>query len=129
MLTPGPLNETAFEHATLASTLGYPLVQGSDLTVRGDRVWMRSVGQFEPVDVILRRVDELYCDPLELRADSQLGVPGLLEMARGGSVAIVNTLGSGVLENPALMAFLPKLGEHLLGREPAASVDPDLVVR
>jgi uncharacterized circularly permuted ATP-grasp superfamily protein/uncharacterized alpha-E superfamily protein len=118
VLTPGPLNETAFEHATLASTLGYPLVQGSDLTVRGDRVWMRSVGQFEPVDVILRRVDELYSDPLELRADSQLGVPGLLEMARAGSVAVVNTLGSGVLENPALMAFLPKLGEHLLGHAP-----------
>ncbi|HEX3802100.1 MAG TPA: circularly permuted type 2 ATP-grasp protein [Solirubrobacteraceae bacterium] len=122
VLTPGPLNETAFEHATLASTLGYPLVQGSDLTVRGDRVWMRSVGQFEPVDVILRRVDELYSDPLELRADSQLGVPGLLEMARAGSVAIVNTLGSGVLENPALMAFLPKLGEYLLGHEPRLPV-------
>jgi uncharacterized circularly permuted ATP-grasp superfamily protein/uncharacterized alpha-E superfamily protein len=118
VLTPGPLNETAFEHATLASTLGYPLVQGSDLTVRGDRVWMRSVGQFEPVDVILRRVDDLYSDPLELRADSQLGAPGLLEMARAGSVAVVNTFGSGVLENPALMAFLPRLGEHLLGRQP-----------
>ena len=124
VLTPGPLNETAFEHATLATTLGYPLVQGGDLTVRGDRVWMRSVGQFEPVDVILRRVDELYSDPLELRADSQLGVPGLLEMVRTGAVAVVNTLGSGVLENPALMAFLPKLGEHLLGREPSLpSVD------
>jgi uncharacterized circularly permuted ATP-grasp superfamily protein/uncharacterized alpha-E superfamily protein len=118
VLTPGPLNETAFEHATLASTLGYPLVQGRDLTVRGDRVWMRSVGQFEPVDVILRRVDGSYCDPLELRPDSQLGVPGLLEVARAGHVSIVNPVGSAVLENPALMAFLPQLGQHLLGREP-----------
>jgi uncharacterized circularly permuted ATP-grasp superfamily protein/uncharacterized alpha-E superfamily protein len=118
VLTPGPLNETAYEHAALATTLGYPLVQGRDLTVRGDRVWMRSVGQFEPVDVILRRVDGFYCDPLELRPDSKLGVPGLLEVARAGHVSIVNSVGSAVLENPALMAFLPRLGEHLLGAEP-----------
>ena len=118
VLTPGPLNETAFEHAALAATLGYPLVQGSDLTVRGDRVWMHSIGQFEPVDVILRRVDGLYCDPLELRPDSQLGVPGLLEMARAGRISIVNPVGASVLENPALMAFLPRLGEHLIGAEP-----------
>jgi uncharacterized circularly permuted ATP-grasp superfamily protein/uncharacterized alpha-E superfamily protein len=119
VLTPGPLNETAYEHAALATTLGYPLVQGRDLTVRGDRVWMRSVGQFEPVDVILRRVDGDYCDPLELRPDSQLGVPGLLDVARAGHVSIVNSVGSAVLENPALMAFLPRLGEHLLGRAPS----------
>ncbi len=118
VLTPGPLNETAYEHASLASTLGYPLVQGRDLTVRDDRVWMRSVGQLEPVDVIMRRVDGDYCDPLELKPDSQLGVPGLLEMARRGRVSIVNPLGASVLENPALMAFLPALGEHLLGAEP-----------
>jgi uncharacterized circularly permuted ATP-grasp superfamily protein/uncharacterized alpha-E superfamily protein len=119
VMTPGPLNETAFEHAALASTLGYPLVQGRDLTVRSGRVWMRSVGQFEPVDVILRRVDGSYCDPLELRGNSQLGVPGLLEVARSEQVSIVNSVGSAVLENPALMAFLPRLGEHLLGREPS----------
>jgi uncharacterized circularly permuted ATP-grasp superfamily protein/uncharacterized alpha-E superfamily protein len=119
VLTPGPLNETAYEHAALATTLGYPMVQGRDLTVRGDRVWMRSVGQFEPVDVILRRVDGDYCDPLELRPESRLGVPGLLEVARAGHVSIVNSPGSAVLENPALMAFLPRLGEHLLGREPS----------
>ncbi len=115
VLTPGPLNETAFEHAVLASSLGYPLVEGRDLTVRDDRVWMRSVGQAEPVDVILRRVDAWFCDPLELRPDSQLGVPGMLEVARTGNVSVVNTLGSSVLENPALMAFLPRLSEHLLG--------------
>jgi uncharacterized circularly permuted ATP-grasp superfamily protein/uncharacterized alpha-E superfamily protein len=118
VLTPGPRSETAFEHASLAATLGYPLVQGSDLTVRGERVWMRSVGQFEPVDVILRRVDGWFCDPLELRPDSQLGVPGLLEMVRAGAVTVVNPIGASVLESPALMAFLPVIGEHLLGREP-----------
>ena len=117
VLTPGPLNETAFEHAVLASSLGFTLVEGRDLTVRGDRVWMHSVGQLEPVDVILRRVDGWFCDPLELRADSQLGVPGLLEVARAGGVSVVNTLGSSVLENPALMAFLPRLAERLLGTE------------
>jgi uncharacterized circularly permuted ATP-grasp superfamily protein/uncharacterized alpha-E superfamily protein len=115
VLTPGPWNETAFEHAVLASSLGYSLVEGSDLTVKDGRVWMRSVGQVEPVDVILRRVDAWYCDPLELKPDSRLGVPGLLEMARRGSVSVVNTLGSSVLESPALMTFLPRLSEHLLG--------------
>jgi uncharacterized circularly permuted ATP-grasp superfamily protein/uncharacterized alpha-E superfamily protein len=115
VLTPGPFNETAFEHAMLASSLGYPLVEGYDLTVRDNRVWMRSVGQLEPVDVILRRVDGWFCDPLELKPDSQLGVPGLLEVARLGAVSVVNTVGSSVLENPALMAFLPRLSEHLLG--------------
>jgi uncharacterized circularly permuted ATP-grasp superfamily protein/uncharacterized alpha-E superfamily protein len=115
VLTPGPWNEAAFEHAVLASSLGYSLVEGSDLTVRAGRVWMRSVGQLEPVDVILRRVDAWYCDPLELKPDSQLGVPGLLEAARCGSVSVVNTLGSSVLESPALMTFLPRLSEHLLG--------------
>jgi uncharacterized circularly permuted ATP-grasp superfamily protein/uncharacterized alpha-E superfamily protein len=116
VLTPGPLNETAFEHAFLASHLGYPLVGGSDLVTRGGRVWMRSLGQLEPVDVILRRVDAWFCDPLELKPDSQLGVPGLVEAARSGAVSIVNPLGSSVLENPGLMAFLPRLCEHLLGR-------------
>ncbi|MGO9899539.1 MAG: circularly permuted type 2 ATP-grasp protein [Solirubrobacteraceae bacterium] len=115
VMTPGPLNETAFEHAVIASSLGYPLVEGRDLTVREGRVWMRSVGQAEPVDVIMRRVDPWFCDPLELKPDSQLGVPGLLEVVRMGNVSVVNTLGSSVLENPALLAFLPRLSEYLLG--------------
>jgi uncharacterized circularly permuted ATP-grasp superfamily protein/uncharacterized alpha-E superfamily protein len=115
VLTPGPWNETAFEHAFLASTLGYPLVEGADLTVRGGAVWMRSLGRLEPVHVVLRRVDASFCDPLELRPYSQLGVPGLVEATRRGSVSVVNTLGASVLENPALMAFLPRLCKHLLG--------------
>ena len=90
---------------------------------------MRSLGQLEPVDVILRRVDAWFCDPLELKPDSQLGVPGLVEAARSGAVSIVNPLGSSVLENPALMAFLPRLSEHLLGRPLRAGKRADVVVR
>jgi uncharacterized circularly permuted ATP-grasp superfamily protein len=115
LLSPGPWSETAFEHAYLASHLGYPLVEGADLTVRDGRVWMRSLRRLERVDVILRRTDAWFCDPLELRPDSKLGVPGLIEAARLGAVSIVNTLGSGVLENPGLLPYLPRLAQHLLG--------------
>lgn len=117
LLTPGPGNEAYFEHAYLANYLGFLLVQGSDLTVRDGRVWLSTVDGLQPVDVILRRVDDTFCDPLELRADSLLGVPGLLQAVRLGHVAVVNPLGSGVLENPALMAFLPNLARHLLGQD------------
>jgi len=116
VLSPGPSSETAFEHAYLASYLGYALVEAADLTVRDGRVWLRSLGRLEPIDVILRRTDAAYCDPLELRADSVLGVPGLVEASRLGSVSIVNTLGSGVLENPGILPYLPGLAEHLLGQ-------------
>lgn len=117
ILTPGPQNETYFEHAFLASYLGYSLVQGDDLTVRDGRVWLRSLGGLEPVDVIIRRVDAWFSDPLELKEDSQLGVPGLLESIRAGNVTVVNHPGSGVLENPALMAFLPGICRHLRNEE------------
>ena len=117
LLSPGPWSETAFEHAYLASYLGYTLVESTDLTVRDGRVWLRSLGRLERVDVILRRTDAWFCDPLELRPDSRLGVPGLVEAARLGGVSIVNTLGSGVLENPGLMPYLPRLAEYLLGEK------------
>jgi len=117
VLTPGPLNETYFEHLYLANYLDYTLIEGADLTVRDGRVWLKSVTGMEPVDVILRRVDDLFCDPLELRPDSLLGVAGLLEAVRRGRVAIANPLGSGVLESPGLMAFLPRLAKHFLGQE------------
>lgn len=116
VMTPGPHNETFFEHAYLASYLGYPLVQGDDLTVRDGYVWLKSLVGLQRVDVILRRVDDHYCDPLELREDSRLGVPGLLEAVRRGNVAIANPLGSSVLENPGLLAFLPGIAEHFLGK-------------
>ncbi|HVM97927.1 MAG TPA: circularly permuted type 2 ATP-grasp protein [Candidatus Acidoferrales bacterium] len=117
VLTPGPENETYFEHAYLAAYLGYPLVQGSDLIVHDDRVWLRALDAQKPVDVILRRVDDEYCDPLELRGDSLLGTPGLLHVVRAGNVVLANPLGSGVLENPGLMAFLPALARELLGED------------
>lgn len=114
LLTPGPENETYFEHAFLATYLGYALVQGHDLLVYDDAVWLKTMDGHKRVDVILRRVDDAYCDPLELRPDSVLGTPGLLQAARLGNVAIANSLGSSVLENPGLMPFLPALCRELL---------------
>ena len=114
ILTPGPLNETYFEHAYLAAYLGYTLVQGGDLTVRDGKVWLKSLSGLQAVDVILRRVDDSFCDPLALRSESKLGVAGLLEAVRRGNVAIANPLGSSVLENPGLMAFLPRLARYYL---------------
>lgn len=117
VLTPGPLNETYFEHSLLASYLGYTLAQGDDLTVRDGRLWLRAMKRLEPVDVVLRRVDDHYCDPLELRADSRLGVPGLTEVVRRGNVRLINPLGSSVLENAGLYAFLPEIARQLLGQD------------
>ena len=117
ILTPGPLNETFFEHAYLASHLGYPLVQADDLTVRDGFVWLKSLSGLQRVDVILRRVDDSFCDPLELRDDSRLGVPGLLEVARRNNVAIANPLGSSVLESPGLLPFLPNISKHFFGKK------------
>ncbi len=117
LLTPGPYNETYFEHAYLARYLGYTLVEGSDLTVRDNRVYLKLLGGLQPVDVILRRLDDDYCDPLELRQDSFLGVPGLVQAVRAGNVAIANDLGSGLVESPALLAFLPRLCRYFLGED------------
>jgi uncharacterized circularly permuted ATP-grasp superfamily protein/uncharacterized alpha-E superfamily protein len=117
LLTPGPHNETYFEHAYLARHLGFPLVEGADLTVRNRRVFLKTIEGLQPVDVILRRVDDLFCDPLELRDDSFLGVSGLLEAARASNVTIANALGVGLMESPAFLAFLPNLCRHLLDEE------------
>lgn len=117
MLTPGPLNETYFEQTYLARYLGYTLVEGHDLTVRDHCVWLKTLSGLERVDVILRRVDDDFCDPLELRNDSILGVPGLVEAIRAGNVVMANALGSGLVQSPAFMSFLPGLCEHLLGEE------------
>ena len=115
LLTPGPYNETYFEHALLARYLGFPLVEGSDLTVRDGCVWMKTVEGLKRVNAVLRRQDDDYCDPLELRSDSALGIPGLTDCARRGTVLLANALGSGVLESGALLGYLPQLSEQLLG--------------
>jgi uncharacterized circularly permuted ATP-grasp superfamily protein/uncharacterized alpha-E superfamily protein len=117
LLTPGPYNEAYFEHAFLARYLGYTLVEGADLTVRDNHVFMKTLGGLLPVDVIVRRQDDSYCDPLELRPDSMLGVAGLVQAVWAGNVAVANALGSGLLESSAPAAFLPVLSKHILGEE------------
>ncbi len=117
LLTPGPYNETYFEHAYLARYLGYTLVEGADLTVRDNAVFLKTLSGLQPVDVIFRRQDDDFCDPLELRFDSTLGIPGLVQAIRSGNVAVANALGSGIIETPAIMPFLPALCRHLLGEE------------
>ena len=117
LLTPGPYNETYFEHAYLARYLGYTFVEGGDLTVRDTRVFLKTLAGLEPVDVIVRRQDDAFCDPLELHHESVLGVAGLVQAIRAGQVAVANALGSGWLETPALLALLPALCHHLLSEE------------
>jgi len=114
VLSPGTHSETAYDQAFVASSLGFPLVEGSDLVMRNGAVWMRVFGRLERVDVILRRVDAAWSDALELRKNSQLGVAGLSEAVRRGTVRVVNGLGSGVLENPGLLPFLSAMCETLL---------------
>ena len=115
ILTPGPSNETYFEHSYLSSHLGYTLVQGNDLMVKHNFVWLKTLGGLEKVDVIIRRIDDVYCDPLELKEDSQLGVAGLLQVIRSGNVSIANPPGSSILENPGLMPFLQNISRYFLG--------------
>ena len=115
LLTPGPYNETYFEHAYLARYLGLPLVEGCDLTVRDDRLFLKTVQGLSPIHGLLRRLDDDFCDPLELRTDSTLGIPGLTQVVRAGNVVLANALGTGFLESPAVHGFLPALSQHLLG--------------
>ncbi len=117
LLSPGPKSPTYFEDAYLARYLGYTLVEGGDLTVRDNRVYLKTLGGLIQVDVLFRRVPDEQCDPLELRGDSLAGVPGLLQAVRGGHVVVANSLGSGLLEAPALLAFLPELARRLIGEE------------
>ncbi len=115
LMTPGPHNETYFEHSYLARYLGFTLVEGADLTVRDRRVYLKTVDGLDQVDVILRRVDDSFCDPLELRSDSLLGVPGLVGAIVAGNVSVANALGSGVIETAAIMPFLPGLSRYMTG--------------
>ena len=114
LLTPGAFSETFFEHATLARYLGFLLVEGDDLAVSGDRIHIRTVAGLKRLDVLLRRVDSNFLDPLELDASSHLGVPGLIDVLRKDGVVVANMPGSGVLEARALLGFLPSLCRRLL---------------
>jgi uncharacterized alpha-E superfamily protein len=116
ILTPGPLNETYYEHAYIARYLGIMLLEGEDLTVTEGRLMVRTVSGLRPVSVLWRRLDAAFADPLELRADSRIGTPGLSEAVRQGSVTAVNALGSGILETRALTAFLPGIAQALAGK-------------
>jgi uncharacterized circularly permuted ATP-grasp superfamily protein/uncharacterized alpha-E superfamily protein len=116
LLTPGPYNETYFEHAYLARYLGLTLVEGSDLMVRDEKLYLKTLKGLEPVHGLLKRLDDEFLDPLELRADSTLGVPGLLQAIRAGNVLVANAPGSAFLESSAILGFLPALSRHLLGQ-------------
>jgi uncharacterized circularly permuted ATP-grasp superfamily protein/uncharacterized alpha-E superfamily protein len=117
LLTPGPYNETYFEHAYLARYLGLTLVEGSDLTVRDQRLYLKTLSGLERVDALIKRLDDEWLDPLELRSDSALGIPGLLQVMRAGNVLLANAPGSAPLESSALLGFLPAICRHLLGEE------------
>ena len=117
LLTPGPYNETYFEHAYLARYLGLTLVEGNDLTVRDNRLYLKTLHGLQRVHGILKRLDDEFLDPLELRSDSRLGVPGLLQVIRAGNVLVANAPGSALLESAALLGFMPALARHLLGEE------------
>lgn len=117
ILSPGPENETYFEHSYLSLHLGITLVQGNDLMIKDNFVWLKTIEGLEKVDVILRRMDDSYCDPLELRSESLLGVPGLLQVVRKGNVAIANALGSSIIENAGLIPFLHNAAKYLLNED------------
>lgn len=117
LLTPGPFSQTYYEQAHLARYLGFLLVEGDDLVARDGKVWVRTIAGLKRADVILRRVDADFLDPLELNAASRLGTPGMLEAIRTGGVAVLNMPGSGLLESRALLSFMPGLCQRLLGEE------------
>ncbi|TDV11440.1 circularly permuted type 2 ATP-grasp protein [Paraburkholderia caballeronis] len=119
LLTPGPYSETYFEHVFLARYLGLTLVEGKDLTVRGDKLYLKTLAGLERVHAVLRRLDDAFCDPVELRPDSTIGVPGLLQVMRAGNVMVANVPGAALAETPALHGFLPAISQSLLG-EPLA---------
>ncbi|MCF8502292.1 MAG: circularly permuted type 2 ATP-grasp protein [Rhodospirillum sp.] len=113
--TPGPYNETHYEHVYLARYLGLTLVEGEDMTSRDGRIYLKTLEGLKQIDVIIRRNDGAFCDPLELRGDSTLGVPGLVEAVHAGNVTLANALGSRLVEAPAFMPFMPALCRRLLG--------------
>ncbi len=118
LLSPGVFNSAYFEHVFLARELGVPLVEGRDLIVDDERVFMKTTGGLEPVDVIYRRLDDDFLDPEAFRADSLLGVPGLMRAYRAGKVALANAIGTGVADDKAIYAYMPRIIRYYLGEEP-----------
>ena len=118
ILTPGPFNSAFYEHSFLADRLGVELVEGRDLFVRDMRVYMRTTEGPRQVDVIYRRLDDDFLDPLAFRGDSVLGVPGLIAAYRAGSVAVANAMGTGVADDKAVYTYLPEIVRFYLGEEP-----------
>ncbi len=129
LLTPGPYNETYFEHAYLARYLGLTLVEGSDLTVRDQRLFLKTLKGLEPIDGLLKRVDDQYLDPLELRSDSTLGVPGLLQALRAGNLLVANAPGTAFLEIHRAAGLFAGAVPPPAGRRAATALAADLVVR
>ena len=122
LLSPGPYNSAYFEHVFLAREMGVPLVEGRDLVVEdGDRVWMRTTGGLARVDTIYRRVDDDFLDPEAFRADSGLGVPGLMRAYRAGKVALANAVGTGVADDKAVYAYMPRVIRYYLDQDPILS--------
>ncbi len=118
VLTPGVGNSAYFEHAFLAREMGVPLVEGRDLLVHDNIVYMRTTSGLRRVDVVYRRVDDDFLDPLAFRADSQLGVAGLLNAYRAGNVSVANAIGTGIADDKALYAYVPAIIRYYLGEEP-----------
>ena len=117
LLTPGPHNETYFEHSYLSSFLNLTLVQGEDLLEKNNQLWLKSLSGLKRVDAMIRRVDSAYCDPLELRSDSQLGVAGLVNVIRKNNISMINPIGVGILENIGLNPFMKNIAKFLLNEE------------
>jgi uncharacterized circularly permuted ATP-grasp superfamily protein len=118
LLSPGPYNSAYFEHVFLAREMGVPLVEGRDLAVEDDRVWMRTTGGLARVDVIYRRIDDDFLDPDAFRPDSALGVPGLMRAYRAGRVALANAVGTGVADDKAVYAYMPRVIRYYLDQDP-----------
>ena len=128
VLTPGPYNSAYFEHAFLAKEMGVELVEGRDLFVRDDRVWMRTIYGPKAIDVLYRRIDDAYLDPLVLNPTSILGIPGLIQSYRGGGVAICNALGTGVADDKSIYPYVPQMIKFYLSEEPILANVPTMVL-
>jgi uncharacterized circularly permuted ATP-grasp superfamily protein len=128
LLTPGPYNSAYFEHAFLAQQMGIELVEGQDLFVENDEVFMRTTQGPQRVDVIYRRIDDDYLDPLAFRPDSTLGIPGLLDACRAGTVTLANAIGTGVADDKSMYPYVPEMIRFYLGEEPILRNVPTYVL-